>query len=422
MKDLSPASDSVCRFLVDGVSKVEILIGGIYSFKRGTHVKGVVILDDILRDPETPLSFEQIKKVTEHFKAEIINMPVEGAICIIMGTPMHPEDLLMTLEDQEGFKYIRWSAFNPVPGREVLWPEVYSAEFLERHKRISGWRSFQTEFMLVPVSETESYFTSDEIIGPGGLVDPSLKCHSIEAVFRRPPEMRYVLGGADLGKKRHPSHLSIFGVEVDAEGKPICTMLHQSWLDEMPYLVQKEYFEKAVDNFKMDALYLDDTRGEMSERDLDPLITLISFASAQNRKRAITTMDEMFTQKRVKLLGEPRFVSQLLAVRGDLTAPETSSGHGESFFSIALAMLALDDRLGRGGTQVVGNVANVIVGRSEPKLTLVCEACKSPAISFFSQKGHTSYREEAIGYNCLDCGHHVEFELPEREKHSLEVI
>jgi intein/homing endonuclease len=402
MEDMSPLSEAMCKFRVDGVKTVRVLSGGVFSFKRGTHVSGGAILDDILRDPESPLSFIQVKKVEQHVLTEIINIPNKGAPMIIMGTPMHPADLLMTLEHHESFRHVRWPVYEPVPGRHILWPEMYDEVWLEEHKKASGWRSFQTEFMLVPVSETESFFRSDEVFA---LVDATLRNHSLYAQFSRPENARYILGGVDIGKKRHPSHLSVFVIEVNGKGEPFATMIHQSFMDEMPYMEQKDYLETAVRNFNMDALYVDNSRGEMEERDLDPAIRLVTFASQDVRKRAITATEKIFSLGNVKLLGEPRFISQILSVNGSLQAPETSQGHGESFFSIVLTMLALDDRLGLGGIKNLGDMNYIMQGKSIDLTTgIFCPKCKSPAVTFSNGFNYRPTIQDANTCHCLDCG------------------
>jgi hypothetical protein len=412
MIDMSPLSESMCKFHIDGVRIARVLNGGIFSFKRGTHVDGGVICDDILRDPEAPLSFTQIKKVTDHVMREIINIPVQGAPTFILGTPMHPEDMLMTLRENSGFEYVYLPVFDPTPEREVLWPEVYPREWLEEHKRIVGWRAFQTEFMLVPVSETEAFFRSDEVFA---LVDPELKNHSIYAQYRRPENVSYVLGGADIGKKRHPSHLAVFEITKTDKGEPFATMIHQSWMDEMTYVDQKEYLEVAMESFGMDALYVDNTRGEMEERGLDPAIRLITFGSAPVRKRCITALEQIVSKGNIRFLGDSRFISQFLSVNGSLQAPETSFGHGESFFSVALAALAIDDRLGLGGTTIVGDLGSALSKQKLSGASLTCPHCKSPAVELYKGTFRVLTVAEADGMNCLDCGKQTIFQ---KEVHS----
>ena len=66
MKNRSPKADYSFRYHING-NPMEIAHGGLFSFKRGMHVNGALIADDILRDPENPLNTSQLTKVEDHF-------------------------------------------------------------------------------------------------------------------------------------------------------------------------------------------------------------------------------------------------------------------------------------------------------------------------------------------------------------------
>ena len=55
----SPKADYSARFYKNN-QPMEIMHGGLFSFKRGMHVNGALVADDVLRDPENPLNMGQI--------------------------------------------------------------------------------------------------------------------------------------------------------------------------------------------------------------------------------------------------------------------------------------------------------------------------------------------------------------------------
>ena len=58
----NPKADFSARFFKNN-QPMEVMHGGLFSFKRGMHVNGALIADDVLRDPENPLNMGQITKV-----------------------------------------------------------------------------------------------------------------------------------------------------------------------------------------------------------------------------------------------------------------------------------------------------------------------------------------------------------------------
>jgi len=96
MESRNPKADYSARFYVNK-KPMEIAHGGLFSFKRGMHVNGALIADDVLRDPENPLNIGQITKVEDHFLTESLFIPLKGVPVIVLGTPMMPGDLLAKL-------------------------------------------------------------------------------------------------------------------------------------------------------------------------------------------------------------------------------------------------------------------------------------------------------------------------------------
>ena len=162
MDNRSPKADYSFRYHV--IKKpVEIMHGGLFSFKRGMHVNGALIADDVLRDPENPLNTGQITKVEDHFMTESLFIPLKGVPVIVLGTPMMPGDLLSNLQKDDRFKSRVLPALDPTPDRRVLMPELYSEKWLLDQQKARP-KSFASEFLLVPHFATEAYFSEDDIV------------------------------------------------------------------------------------------------------------------------------------------------------------------------------------------------------------------------------------------------------------------
>ena len=205
MDNRSPKADFSARYYVNN-KPMDIRHGGLFSFKRGMHVNGALIADDVLRDPENPLNIGQVTKVEDHFMTESLFIPLKGVPVIVLGTPMMPGDLLTKLKDDSRFKYRIMPALDPAPGHRVLMPELYSEEWLLQQQEARP-KSFASEFLLVPHFSTESYFSEEDIVK---CEDATLRnVPSTKAYENRLPSDQ-LFAGFDVGKKRHPSHLVIF--------------------------------------------------------------------------------------------------------------------------------------------------------------------------------------------------------------------
>ena len=97
MTDRSPNADYSFRYMVNG-SRSEVMHGGLFSFKRGMHLNGALICDDLMRDPENPLNISSLSKIEEWFYTETLYIPNRNVPVIVLGTPMLPGDLLFKLQ------------------------------------------------------------------------------------------------------------------------------------------------------------------------------------------------------------------------------------------------------------------------------------------------------------------------------------
>jgi len=328
----NPKADYSARFYKNN-QPMDIMHGGLFSFKRGMHVNGALIADDVLRDPENPLNMGQITKVEDHFMTESLFIPLKEAPVIVVGTPMMPGDILAKLQDDERFKARVLPALDPVPGRRVLAPEIMSEEYLLAQQKARP-KSFASEFMLVPHFATESYFDAEDI---EKCEDEVLRNAPATKIFKNYEVADQFFGGYDVGKKKHPSHLVIFrkrGENVE--------QIHSSFLDGWSYSDQIEYLNEVADNFNLTSGYIDNTRGELEDRGLDARWRGMHFS--QKSKNTMASVFENFVHSGIlKLIKDERQKQQILSVSNELKAPDTPMGHGDAFFSIAMALQAAHD-------------------------------------------------------------------------------
>ena len=348
MTNRAPKADFTFRYDTGNGGTAEILHGGLFSFKRGMHVNGALIADDILKDPESPLALGQMNKIEDHFLTESLFIPNKGVPVVIVGTPMMPGDLLTILEKDDRFVTRKLPALDPEPDRRVLMPELYSEEWLLEQQKAKP-KSFASEFLLQPHFNTEAYFDSEDIE----------KCE--DANLRSlPTTMKHnfeedgdVFAGFDVGKKRHPSHLVVFrrkGERVE--------QIHQSWLDGWDYSEQIEYLNEAAENFGLTKGYIDNTRGELEDRGLDRTWYPLSF-TLKSKNNMAHIFEQYVHSGNLFLIRDTRQRQQILSVNNELKAPETPMGHGDAFFSIAMALQAAYET-GIYNMQTVGDLQDFV--------------------------------------------------------------
>ena len=324
----NPKADFSARYYLNN-KPMDIMHGGLFSFKRGMHVNGALIADDVLRDPENPLNIGQVTKVEDHFMTESLFIPLKGTPTIVLGTPMMPGDLLAKLQEDDRFKHRVLPALDPVPGRRVLMPELYSEEWLLQQQRARP-KSFASEFMLIPHFATEAYFNAEDITK---CEDEKLRSAPATKPFPIEPGDQ-IFGGFDVGKKRHPSHLVLFR----KRGEKI-EQIHQSFLEGWSYSDQIEYLNEIADNFNLTTGYVDNTRGELEDRGLDTR-WLAKIFSKKSKNTMAAIFEKFVHSGQLGLIKDERQKHQILSVSNELKAPDTPMGHGDAFFSIAMALEA----------------------------------------------------------------------------------
>ena len=328
----NPKADFSARFMLNK-KPVEVMHGGLFSFKRGLHVNGALIADDVMRDPENPLNISQITKVEDHFMTESLFIPLKGVPVIVLGTPMMPGDLLSKLQEDSRFNSRVLPALDPEPNRRVLMPELYSEEWLLEQQKARP-KSFASEFMLVPHFSTESYFDEEDI---SKCESENLRSAPATKVYNDWESGDQIFGGFDVGKKKHPSHLVLFRKRGDR-----IEQIHQSFLEGWSYSDQIEYLNEVAENFNLSSGYIDNTRGELEDRGLDT--RWMSKTFTRKSKNTMAHIFEQFVHSgNLKLIRDERQKQQILSVSNELKAPDTPMGHGDAFFSIAMALEAAHD-------------------------------------------------------------------------------
>jgi hypothetical protein len=399
--DLAPEAEVVARYRVKGGGIAQVYVGGIFSAKRGYHCD-LVVADDVLSDPSNPLTYVQLRKVESHFYRELANIPKRDGMLVVVGTPMAPGDLLHNLYKNPEYISYWLPALNPNEEHNVLWETKYPREWLDRKRIETGEHSFRAEYLLYPAITTEAYFLKGEL---DKVIDPTLKNYSI---FSPPEVASEVFGGFDVGKKRHPSSLTL----LLKQGGHL-EQIHQSFLDDMDYTDQVTYITGALKSFNVRLLYIDNTRGELEERGLPRyqcrFVTfgIRSGAVARAKGELAAKLERRVNQRRIGLLQDDRFIAQLLSVDNSLRSPDSSIGHGDAFTSLMLAVAAHDEVYpeGEGESYLVGDMARVVeLGIISYNTSDTCPKCGSKATLEFSNDSGRCSKEEATSAWCLQCG------------------
>ena len=404
MRDRMPHSDSSFRFFVDA-QKIEILPAGVFSFSRGTHVDGGLIADDLLRDPENPLVHTQLEKVYEIFSREAMFIPNPGAPIVVMGTPMAPEDLLAKLQDDERFNSRVLPVFNPIPNVEILAPEIRDKENLLRLEKENP-AAFATEMMLSPYFNAISYFSIKDIETVEN--DELESWHTGHSHREDLMDEDYVVGGLDIGKKRNPSHLVIFRCNYE---QMKMVQINSTFLDRWDYTSQVDFVNDVTENFGLDRAYFDNTRAELEDRFLDWRWTPIRL-NTRIRKQYAQVMEWFIKTGRLELIEDKRQRSLITSVDNNLNAPETPLGHGDSFWSIALAVMAFFEST-KYGIQDLGNLTEFIQATGENKLNKNALIRLNPYVRGFKESCPNC--EQSIGWEsdnefCIICNSNQEYE------------
>ncbi len=360
--DAKPTAETVLQYTWDKKHYTTLTPHGLIQFKRGIHAE-LVFVDDPFQDPENELNHTVIRKINEIFKSNILDMPKEpdGELHVV-GTAQSDQDFFFDKTITKRFA-VRISPAITEKG-EALWPEWMNLEELAAKREERTERIFQREYLCKPVYSTKAFFSKDKL--------QSLAVNSDLINLRYTTKYEttgYVIGAFDIGKKAHPAHLSIFDLK---DNKLI--MIHQKFMDDWPYSngsifnernpSQLEYLKTVIENFGINELYYDNTKGEFeayAEQGLLPRQMIPVVFTNKFKNISATAFDRMVERKQIELIDDDRFLSQICSVSGELIAPVTAQGHGDSFWTCAMAVNGIKDRLMYSADETGGPVRRKIM-------------------------------------------------------------
>lgn len=316
---------------------------GMFEFKRGIHSEAIYV-DDAFKDVDETKELDPviIRKVNEVMKSELLPMVKKGGVCRVVGTPQTDEDFFFDAPLQKKFKAWITPAIQDREKQIALWPEWMSFKDLIEKEEQLGERRFSREYMARPLKSSNSYIPKDQYESLEKTTSWKYADHS-QALTGK-----IVVAGFDIGKKRHPSHLAAFiksyvkvGTGDNAEMLPKYIQIYSEWFDHVNYSKQIEKLNQFCDWFNISKLRYDNTRAEFEsfyeEGKLHPVMEPIVF-TAKRKNSMATVIESLFDTKRITIIKEERQAKQFLSVNANLEAVETSLGHGDSFWSIGLAV------------------------------------------------------------------------------------
>jgi hypothetical protein len=320
---------------------------GIFSIVRGKH-PNTVIVDDPLKDPEDELNIEQIEKVGKHFFKKIVSLPKEGGELHIAGTPQDKNDLFGKLKVRKGYNYKEYPAIRNYKTKDVLWPEMFPFErLIDIRDNEVGPAAFEPEYQCAPKRSAEGYLAEPDL---DRVIDPKLQAIDPDKEDAIDDIKGIVVAAIDIGKKQHPSHITMYDVveDEDEDGNDTMelTQIYSKWLDGWDYNDQVELCKHLDDVFSIDRFPYDNTRSEFEgfeERgELPGCMEPVKFTRASKFKSAASLDKALSKGKKItiRLLDDPRQKRQMLNVDNDLQSVSTKDGHGDSFWSNALAVEA----------------------------------------------------------------------------------
>jgi hypothetical protein len=255
-----------------------------------------------------------------------------------VGTPQSYEDTLFQLKVDPTFHWARQPAILDEQSQATLWPERFDYARLRRIRAAIKQRAFQVEYLLVPAALADAFLPPEAV---RECVDEALTLSSLDEPFEN-AEHFPVYAGVDVGKSLHPSHISVF---VQAPDRTL-VMVHQAFLDHVDYRVQTSHINRVIKHFNITKCYYDSTRAELEDRGLSKRARGQRFTASVKANMALLLERRVYAaleEPGIILYKDDRMLRQISAVTKDLQSVETSEGHGDSFWSIALAVKAAED-------------------------------------------------------------------------------
>ena len=337
-RDLKKTSNTVIDYLIDfgegTIGETTMKGAGIMGATRGRHPK-VTICDDILSDFSNPLSSSDLIKINRIFRQAIMSLPANpDDPLLLVGTPQSYDDILYSLAKSDEWMWITYPAIIDEKNKLTQWPEKFTYERLKAIQKSHGANAFEVEYQLTPIRATDQFFTRDEILS---VVDERLNQRDLLSRF--PDNDLAVYAGLDVGKKVHPSHVVVF-LEMP-NGTLI--QIYQMFLDGYRYNTQVKLLNRIAEVFDITRGYYDNTNNVMDDRGLSHKWIGKHFSAKLKNNMATQFEKRVFAgpgEPGILLLNNQRQINQIVAVNKLLKAEETIEGHGDSFWSISLAIQA----------------------------------------------------------------------------------
>lgn len=335
LKDYKSIADSVLKLSFDGESFINIKPKSLLQFKRGLHEK-FIFVDDPFQDPSNLLDPLLIHRINHIFKSQIMDMPfVENGELHVVTTPQSLQDFSFDKALMSRFKVRITPAISVINGiKKELWIEHMNLNELEIRRKERGDRIFNVEYLCQPAHSADSFFSHASL---NSMINPSLR------PIRNLKTKNIVSIGWDIGKFRHPAHISVF-----EKVKKVWIQRYQEFMDGWDYKDQLENAQDLVDNMSVDCVFYDATRGELEafreKGEMDEGVFRPVIFKVKEKWKMANNVDALRSDKLIQLLNDDRHTRQILVVNKDLQAVASKDGHGESFVTLGLALLAeIDD-------------------------------------------------------------------------------
>lgn len=338
--DKKSLAESAIKYTWNGKNFTTLSPHGLIQFKRGIH-GDLIFVDDPFQDPSSEMVLTTIIRINDIFKSNILDMPKEvtGELCVV-GTPQTRQDFFFDKDVMSRFKTLVLPAIDKQG--KALWPEYMDIKELLAKKKERGIRIFRREYLCDPVYSTKAFFTKS--ILKEKAVNKNLTSLGIMTTHKI--ENR-IIGGFDIGRKAHPSHFAVF---EEREDKWI--MIHQKFMDGWPYTngagyfpakpTQLEYLKRAIESLEIDELYFDNTRGEFMgfmDQGLVPPQMIPITINFKLKVQMATEFDKSVENREIELIDDDRMLDQICLITNEFKVIPSPDGHGDSFWSIGLALL-----------------------------------------------------------------------------------
>src|SRR3990167_8673613 len=261
-------------------------------------------------------------------------------------TAQTPVDFFFKMKENPEFAWGEFPAVTDWKDKIVLWPEMFPWDRLMHIKNYEiGEKGFQKEYMIKPVWSADSFFIREQI---EACINTKLQNVS------RIESKNQVGAGWDIGKHAHPAHFTVFEFVPIGKGMETAAQRYEIWMDGWEYSKQLEFIKSLIEPLRIDYVNYDNTRGEMEgfyekgymdkskffpvNFTIKEKHSLAAEFEKRVRNKIITDQNQEVEYPLIEIMNHPRMINQILSVTNNLESVETHEGHGDSFWSISLAL------------------------------------------------------------------------------------